>query len=524
MLRIITTSLLFLIVVFNASLIAQELKVINVKPKEFPSYQGELIVRNPEGIDPSRVIFNEGDSILKVTFGAQSMAPVLSSKKEVLLLVLNHQSHKDRTKWYQSIIKDAIQQGLIQAGDSYAIQSFDCQRPEYNEPKKQLLFPESPRFVTSSNELLSQVDEINLNKERFLHNCIARSDIYGALFEAMETFNKMPIGSGVTRSIVVFADDYSLVTKIGQDNIIVRGREYDIPVYAITYWQNNQNKYGVEPICEATYGRFFVDKNRDKSSAVAELLSFSTDMSSRAAGISYPFTFDSPFEKDGLTHGVKVVYNKTLVPMSYESPKMNLMEWIGANPFTAVVIFVGSVLLIIALVILMKKNKRRKEEKERAHEEELKRMETQQADANLKVARQEEEIQNIRQIEREKEALARQEKLNAQKEEENKFKVQQMSARGNLPWFTFEFQGQLGSFEVNHSEFTVGRDDTNNYRINLPIVSRQHFKVSFDSGVYTLSDLESSNGTFVNGQKCSKCVLKHGDVINIGDVNLTFHI
>jgi hypothetical protein len=502
----------------------QEIKAVNVKEKEFPTFNGELIVRNPSGIDPSRVIFYEGDSVLNVLFEKGVPAKIQNESKEVLFLVLNHQGHRDRTKWYQNIISEAIASGLIHPGDRYSIQSFDCQRPEYNEPKKQLLFPETPFFVGNSKELQDQVNGIELVRKKFLNSCIERSDIYGAIFEALETFHKMPIESGVSRSIVVFADDFSLVTKIGQDNVIARSREYDIPIYGITYWQNNQNKYGIEPICEATYGKFHVDKTRDKSLAINELLSITEGMSGQAAGISYSFTFNSPFEKDGLKHGVKVTYNKEFTPLSYDSPKMTFDEWIFANPIISACLFVAFIILIVSTILLVKKNKKKKEEKEQQHAVELSRMESLQSESDRKVAKQEEEIEKIRQLEIAKETAQEQATLKAQYEAENTIKLQQMKAKGNLPWFTFVYQGQNGSFEVNYPDFTVGRDLNNNYRINLPIISRQHFKIEFEAGLYKIIDLGSSNGLLLNGQKVSTALIKHGDVVAIGEIQLTFHV
>jgi len=103
-------------------------------------------------------------------------------------------------------------------------------------------------------------------------------------------------------------------------------------------------------------------------------------------------------------------------------------------------------------------------------------------------------------------------------------KLELMSAKGSLPWLSFEYQGQTGNFEINAPEFIVGREENNNYRINLPIVSRQHFKIEFEAGGYKLTDLESSNGTVINGKRVTTGVIKHGDVISIGDVHLTFHV
>ena len=108
--------------------------------------------------------------------------------------------------------------------------------------------------------------------------------------------------------------------------------------------------------------------------------------------------------------------------------------------------------------------------------------------------------------------------------EENKVKLQAMSSRGNLPWFTYSFDGNEGSIEMNSPDFSFGRGEDLNFTLNNNTVSRSHFIVSFDNGTYTLQDLDSSNGTFLNGSKVSNAVLKHGDVISAGEIVLTFHI
>ena len=43
-----------------------------------------------------------------------------------------------------------------------------------------------------------------------------------------------------------------------------------------------------------------------------------------------------------------------------------------------------------------------------------------------------------------------------------------------------------------------------------------------ESGAYTITDNNSSNGTFVNGAKIKQAILRNDDVIQIGDINLIF--
>ena len=59
-------------------------------------------------------------------------------------------------------------------------------------------------------------------------------------------------------------------------------------------------------------------------------------------------------------------------------------------------------------------------------------------------------------------------------------------------------------------EFTMGRDRHTNIPIMARTVSRQHAKITFRNGAYTILDLESKSGVLVNDRKVVG-VLRHGD-------------
>jgi ABC transport system ATP-binding/permease protein len=71
-------------------------------------------------------------------------------------------------------------------------------------------------------------------------------------------------------------------------------------------------------------------------------------------------------------------------------------------------------------------------------------------------------------------------------------------------------------FNLGQSIAIVGRDDAADVTIKEQIVSRQHFRIMASGGQFILEDLNSSNGTFVNGvQVFGKTTLKSGDAISI---------
>jgi hypothetical protein len=69
---------------------------------------------------------------------------------------------------------------------------------------------------------------------------------------------------------------------------------------------------------------------------------------------------------------------------------------------------------------------------------------------------------------------------------------------------------------------TVGREEGNLLRLNDERVSRFHAKIQYDNGDIILTDLESTNGTRVNGNVVQIRRLRHGDRICVGRSLLLF--
>jgi hypothetical protein len=71
---------------------------------------------------------------------------------------------------------------------------------------------------------------------------------------------------------------------------------------------------------------------------------------------------------------------------------------------------------------------------------------------------------------------------------------------------------------------TIGRQPDNHLRIDNPAVSGHHAKVYAEGEHYVIEDAESFNGTYVNGQRISKLVLKDGDSATIGKHTIEFRV
>ena len=69
---------------------------------------------------------------------------------------------------------------------------------------------------------------------------------------------------------------------------------------------------------------------------------------------------------------------------------------------------------------------------------------------------------------------------------------------------------------------SIGREEGNTIQLNDERISRFHCKIQEDNDHLVLSDLESTNGTRVNGQDCQLRILRFGDIIAVGRSLLLF--
>jgi hypothetical protein len=70
------------------------------------------------------------------------------------------------------------------------------------------------------------------------------------------------------------------------------------------------------------------------------------------------------------------------------------------------------------------------------------------------------------------------------------------------------------------TSLTIGREHDNNVEIKDADVARYHARILRDRGEYVVEDLDSSTGTWVNGERQKRAVLTHGDVIRVGQTEL----
>lgn len=80
----------------------------------------------------------------------------------------------------------------------------------------------------------------------------------------------------------------------------------------------------------------------------------------------------------------------------------------------------------------------------------------------------------------------------------------------------------LKEFELTGESLKIGREPGNDIIVENLLVSGYHARIDSAGKDYVLTDLQSKNGTFLNGEKVTSTKLKNGDQILIGKHTLIF--
>ena len=75
----------------------------------------------------------------------------------------------------------------------------------------------------------------------------------------------------------------------------------------------------------------------------------------------------------------------------------------------------------------------------------------------------------------------------------------------------------LQRVKLDKPHLLIGRSELNDITINSSCMSRHHAMLFRKGGVMLLADLNSTNGVFVNSERVTSQVLRHDDVITLGD-------
>lgn len=76
------------------------------------------------------------------------------------------------------------------------------------------------------------------------------------------------------------------------------------------------------------------------------------------------------------------------------------------------------------------------------------------------------------------------------------------------------------SYELSAERVTIGRAEENSFQISEPSVSSHHCELVVSGDGIRVKDLNSTNGTFINDEQITEAVLKPGQILRLGRIEL----
>jgi len=78
--------------------------------------------------------------------------------------------------------------------------------------------------------------------------------------------------------------------------------------------------------------------------------------------------------------------------------------------------------------------------------------------------------------------------------------------------------------KVEDTPFIIGRDEDVDFSLSDEAVSRAHLIITYENGKLYVRDMDSKNGTYLNGKRITKEELRNGDILRIGDTTIKVEI
>src|SRR6266567_1563173 len=90
-----------------------------------------------------------------------------------------------------------------------------------------------------------------------------------------------------------------------------------------------------------------------------------------------------------------------------------------------------------------------------------------------------------------------------------------------MPKLVLLSAGMTGrTHDLKVDKTTIGRVEDNTFQIAEPSVSSHHCEILLRGSDVVVRDLNSTNGTFINGEKVAETVLKAGQVLRLGQIEM----
>lgn len=463
---------------FFSGIRAQELKINQIDTTSFPLIKLLVSFKGNQKLSKENILLIQESSKLDFTLEPANPNAKSNSGRAVFILV------ESSGNTFGKGITD-IKSGLITSLDN--LKKTDVANVGYFGSKQ----IDSIGLRNINNRF---IDEAGVLKQKVASNIapqkdsLKRSDLYASILDALislETDTELPLQKML---IVISASRNNSNMNVTSSECISKAKALKIPIYSINYVDVDSayNSGMMGRLSRQTGG-----KNSTASSAL-EISNAITDYINDPA---VPSVFDGLYDlifnvkiSSGMTKAkVELVFNNTRQILSLSAPDQGLS--LPDDYQFYLILSIGILALILIIMVMVNYFSKRKPKRNTTEEE----SEENQTETPKYFTPTTELVSGA---------------------PKNTLKIEP-----GTPILLTNFNGRTETFPLGE-EVNIGRHDSNDIQLNAPTVTGKHAIIRTEDKIMTIIDLGSTNGTFVNGEKVKQKVLKSGDKIKLGEVEL----
>ncbi|TAH30323.1 MAG: FHA domain-containing protein [Cytophagales bacterium] len=363
-------------------------------------------------------------------------------------------------------------------------------------------------------------------------------DANKAIYDAIDYFRQS--GKEGQKILIVISGAINKErTAYKRDNIIDRAKKVGVNVYTINYKIDKfEEKFSPDDL------RVISDKTDAESKNVTEsteiknaleefLKSGRTSTSAEEATLRYEISFEVPAVKDGAEHSFKIIYKGQEQIGYFTAPGYK-----GSGGIFGIFNGYGFIIIIVVVLLLggvgywqyNEAKLRRLEDEEIAAQEQIEREQNEKKrereHQNRLQTIQEQNIRLQEQLRMKEQELARKidEVPTVIPSSKIDPKKTMIGGGGGAPVLQVVAGAFSKNYRLNKPTMTIGRAANNDIIIPEQTVSSHHATLTIENGNFFISDMDSTNGTFVNGTRIDKKMLKGGDLLKLGGASCKFEI
>jgi len=528
--KIITTIIfsIFVNIIFAQNITVKE----DINIDEYPNISFKINVYNPDIKNKNNFSLKENDQ--EIDFEVEHIQNQIENKSKAILILfedMTHSTHFGQRKKCRYILEKSIP-NFVKNGDKINMAVFDRNR-DGSTPLRFVL----NEYTNDTALLIQKVNSFktitdNQSKQK-------SSDLYNAIYDGInELKTKYPKQNKI---LLVFSAGKNLIESNYNsiETLNQFAKKEKVAVYSIQYmiWEHEN----IDVLTSESFGKKFhiqgsykIKGDHSKEKASDTLSYFMNNAVERLYGHDYKITYKSTFKKDGDLHRAILSVDNKPETIQFKTPNCNFICKFKNNMLLYGSIILSILLIIFVIIFQIVKQKKLKqllqqkvneehEEKIRQQNIDIERIEKENAD---KLAEQqyliEKEKKERQQAENENQYKLEQEKSKEENRRNEENLISLMQQTGGFPKLRANIDNTNSEFEINKPEIIIGRASSNDFVLNNNYISGQHCKIFFIDSEYFIEDLNSSNGTKLNGNDITQAKLTHNDIIEVGNAKIMF--